>query len=173
MAFDAGWPCTFYEYQRMMKTLDLNFKDLKWCIVSHMHMDHAGLLGEFIQKGVECYCFENQFAYIESMERIIAKNREYKDYVPIERDRLKQISVQDFDKKLNTIGIKGKVIFTIGHSPDSITYVTEQKEALIGDLPPLDQVMEDDYKSLESWKAVREHGVKNVFPSHAQPFLLY
>ena len=43
----TGWPCTLYEYQRCMKEIGLRFTDIQIAVVSHFHMDHAGLVGEF------------------------------------------------------------------------------------------------------------------------------
>jgi glyoxylase-like metal-dependent hydrolase (beta-lactamase superfamily II) len=52
MAFDAGWPCTLYEYQRNMKQIGIRFKNIKWAIISHFHLDHAGLISEFIDSNL-------------------------------------------------------------------------------------------------------------------------
>jgi len=59
MAFDAGWPGTLYEYGRMMKTVGLQFENLSWAVISHMHMDHAGLLGDFLSAGIVCFVFDD------------------------------------------------------------------------------------------------------------------
>jgi hypothetical protein len=43
----------------------------------------------------------------------------------------------------------------------------QKKEALIGDLPPLGQVMPDDLASIGSWDAIRKSGAVKIFPGHA------
>ena len=73
---------------------------------------------------------------------------------------------------LSSIGIAGEVIRTPGHSDDSVSLVTDAREALIGDLYPLPQVMDDDEASLGSWAAIRALGARHIFPSHAEPFEL-
>jgi glyoxylase-like metal-dependent hydrolase (beta-lactamase superfamily II) len=50
LAIDAGWPGTLYEYARTLKTIGYSLNQLAWAIVTHFHMDHAGLISEFLTK---------------------------------------------------------------------------------------------------------------------------
>jgi len=171
LAIDAGWPCTLYEYQRALKTIGYSFKNIKWAIVTHFHMDHAGLIGEFINEGITCYSFENQTLNdIDEMEKIILKNKEYSAYQQINKSKLVMTSINDFNNKIRVLGIDGEAIITKGHSPDSITFITKEHEAVIGDLAPIDQIMENDKESLENWKSIKEKGVRMIYPSHANIF---
>ena len=171
LAIDAGWPCTLYEYQRTLKTIGYSFKNIKWAIVTHFHMDHAGLVGEFINEGITCYAFENQtFNDIDEMERTILKNKEYSTYQKIDRNRLKTMSINEFNNELKVLGIDGEVIITKGHSSDSITFITNDHEAIIGDLAPINQIMENDIVSIENWNEIKHRGMKRIYPSHAEIF---
>ena len=171
LAIDAGWPCTLYEYQRELKTIGFSFKNIKWAIVTHFHMDHAGLIGEFIKEGITCYAFENQtFIDMDEMERVILKNKEYSTYQKIDRSRLKKTSINDINNELKAFGINGEVIITKGHSPDSITFITNDNEAIIGDLAPINQIMENDIVSIENWNEIKHRGMKRIYPSHAMIF---
>lgn len=170
LAFDAGWPCSFYEYQKSMKTINLKYSNIEWAIVSHFHMDHAGLIGEFINSGIKCYVFENQKSRIEEMERIIKKNIEYKNYVHINTEKLIYSTIENFNTELRIFGIDGIVIKTDGHSADSVSFVTSNKEVLVGDLSPENLIMDNDAKSIESWKRIKEMNGRKIFPSHAPSF---
>jgi len=171
LAIDAGWPCTLYEYQRALKTIGYSFKNIKWAIVTHFHMDHAGLIGEFIKEGIYCYTFENQtFNDIDEMERVILKNKEYSAYQKIDRNGLKTTSISEFNNEFKTLGINGEVIITKGHSSDSITLITNDHEAIIGDLAPINQIMENDIVSIENWNEIKHRGMKITYPSHAEIF---
>ena len=171
LAIDAGWPCTLYEYQRALKTIGYSFMNIKWAIVTHFHMDHAGLVGEFINEGITCYAFENQtFNDIDEMERTILKNKEYSTYQKIDRNRLKTMSINEFNNELKVLGIDGEVIITKGHSSDSITFITNDHEAIIGDLAPINQIMENDIVSIENWNEIKHRGMKRIYPSHAEIF---
>lgn len=170
LAFDAGWPCSLFEYARSMKATGYRFEQVRWAMVSHFHLDHAGLVRDFQDAGIQCVLFENQGGGIESMERII--KRGYKDYEPIMSDRFFSLKTGDSRAFLASIGINGEVIQTPGHSDDSVSLVTDDHEALIGDLNPVSQIMEDDVKSHRSWARIRDLGGKHVYPSHAEPFEL-
>ncbi len=136
LAIDAGWPQTLHEYAREMKNIGCRLENIAWSIVTHFHMDHAGLVGEFIERGITCFVFENQPGAIDAMEKTIEKNTS--GYRRIRKDRLHLITVQDSKTVFAKLGIRGEVIVTDYHSPDSITFLSDEREAVIGDLPPAD-----------------------------------
>ena len=117
MAFDAGWPCTLYEYGRMMKTIGLRYESVAWAVVSHMHMDHAGLLSEFLNSGIECFVFDDQFETIDGMERIILKNKEYQSYKKIDKEKVNRISIESFNEVCKQIEVHGEAVKTVPRPP--------------------------------------------------------
>jgi endoribonuclease LACTB2 len=168
LAIDAGWPSTLREYQRCLKEIDLHFEDLAWAMVTHFHMDHAGLITDFIENGIECYIFDNQVNAIEDMEKTINKND--KAYQAINKDRLKIVKIEDSRKILKSLGIDGEVLITGSHSNDSVSFILDTHEAIIGDLIPREQIMEDDEETQRSWNRILEKGAKHIYPSHAGVF---
>ncbi len=170
LAIDAGWPCTLNEYQREMKKIGLNYRDIAWAFVTHFHMDHAGLITDLLTDGVQCVVFETQMQAIDPMEKTIRKN--YPSYRPIDQSKLIPWRISDSREALKKIGIAGEVLRTDGHSPDSISFLSDQKEVIIGDLYPIELVMPDDEKSNQSWELILEKGGEKIFPSHANAFSL-
>jgi glyoxylase-like metal-dependent hydrolase (beta-lactamase superfamily II) len=170
LAFDAGYPCSLHEYARGVKETGYRFDHIKWAMVSHFHLDHAGLIRDFQDTGIQCLLFENQGSCIEEMERII--KRGHPKYAPILKDGFLPLMTGDSREFLASIGICGEVIQTPGHSEDSVSLITDDHEVLIGDLYPVSQIMEDDVKSHKSWARIREMGGKYIYPSHAEPFEL-
>jgi ribonuclease/clavin/mitogillin len=170
LAVDAGWPNTLYEYARNMKAIGCKLEEVAWAVVTHFHMDHAGLISEFLARGVSCFIFENQVAAVDSMERTILKND--KTYKLIDKERLRPINTKDSRAALAEIGIKGEVVVTDYHSPDSISFISDDGEAIIGDLPPEGQRMPDDNEHIRIWELIRKMGAKTVYPSHAGVFTL-
>ncbi len=168
LAIDAGWPGTLYEYARSMKTIGCNLEQIRWAIVTHFHMDHAGLIGEFIQRGIRCFIFENQAMGIDAMEKTIEKN--HAAYQRIDKSRLEPISTSDSRMVLEGLGVRGQVKVTDYHSPDSITFVSDEGEAIIGDLPPPGHMMPGDKHFIENWEIVRALGANLIYPSHAGIF---
>lgn len=170
LAFDAGYPCSLYEYARGVKGTGYRFDQIKWAMVSHFHLDHAGLVRDFQDAGIQCLLFENQGGGIEEMESII--KRSYPKYEPILKDGFLPLKTTDSRAFLASIGINGEVVQTVGHSDDSVSLITDAHEVLIGDLYPISQIMDDDVKSLQSWARIRDMGGKHIHPSHAEPFEL-
>lgn len=170
LAIDAGWPCTLYEYARNMKTIGCRIESLKWVFVTHFHMDHAGLVGEFLERGITCYQFENQLETIDAMERTIRKN--YKDYVGIDKTKLVLCSSRESRELLEGLGFNGEAIITDYHSPDSISFLAGDGDAVVGDLPPESQGMPDDQPLHDCWDRLRARGAKRILPSHGAVFEL-
>ena len=165
LAFDAGWPCTLREYQRGMKAAGLRFSSVKWAFVSHFHMDHAGLVSDFLDSGIQCFVFENQHGYISAMEKTIL--RTYPNYKHIDESRLNSLTSADSRVFLKSIGIEGEVLVTAAHSPDSVSLVLDSGEAAAGDLWPPNQLDPADKESQAAWRLLREHNAKTVWLAHA------
>lgn len=172
LAVDAGWPCSLAEYRRGMKSVGFRFDNLKAAIVTHFHMDHAGLVGEFIGLGIRCYAFEGQAESIGLMERMILKNPDYAGYRRIDMSRLVGVGVGAFGRELESLGFGGQVLATPGHGPDNISYLSDEGVAAIGDLYLPDQIADDDPVSRASWDLLRSKGARRIIPSHAQVFEL-
>ncbi len=169
-AFDAGWPCSQHEYARAMKATGNRFEQIRWMMVSHFHLDHAGLVRDFQDAGIACLLFENQGAAIEAMERIIMPK--YPGYRIIDQARFMRMKTSESRAFLASIGILGEVIETPGHSDDSVSLVTDSHEVMIGDLYPVSQLMADDVASNHSWHDIQKLGGRHILPSHAMPFEL-
>lgn len=170
LAFDAGYPCSLHEYARGVKETGYRFDQIRWAMVSHFHLDHAGLIRDFQDAGIQCLLFENQGEGIEEMERIISPK--YSGYRSILRDSFFPLETCASRAFLASLGIRGEVVQTPGHSDDSVSLVIDDHEVLIGDLYPISQIMDDDVKSLQSWARIRDMGGRHIYPSHAEPFEL-
>jgi len=169
-AVDAGWPCTLFEYARCMKGIGLHLGEIRWAMVTHFHMDHAGLVSDFLDRGITVYKFETQGEGIDAMERTILKNAG--DYRRMAREKLVPATTGSSADLLRSLGVAGRVVVTDYHSPDSISLVTDQGEAIVGDLPPLAQMMPGDHRLMTNWDTLRAAGARTIFPSHAGTFPL-
>jgi glyoxylase-like metal-dependent hydrolase (beta-lactamase superfamily II) len=171
LSIDNGYPCTLYEYKRKVKEAGINFEDIIGAIVTHLHLDHAGLLGELCQVIPDCYLIGNQRQdEINEMERIILRDKNYAGYKKIDLEKIKFISIDEMNTYLEEKKFGGTIIATPSHSKDSVTYITDDGTAIIGDLTPLCNVMEDNKEENEDWNKLFDLNVKNVIPSHANEF---
>jgi glyoxylase-like metal-dependent hydrolase (beta-lactamase superfamily II) len=90
------------------------------------------------------------------------------------------VVIGDEGLSLDEYGIPGKVIYTPGHSPGSISVLLETGEAFVGDMamnkfplrfgPGLPIFAEDLQKVKESWKVLLDQGAKTVYPAHGESF---
>lgn len=162
IAFDVGWPGTYFEYARAMKQTGIKIGLIKYAMMSHFHPDHAGLASEMIKNGVTCVVFENQIDAIDEMEKMILKKQ--KNYIPIDRKKLLIMETKDTRDWFSHLGIQGEVICTPGHSTDSVSFISDDGYALIGDLYPEKIAMDSNSKA--SWHLLRSKKAKKIFPAH-------
>ena len=140
-----------------VKTIGCNLEKIGWAIVTHFHMDHAGLLGELIARGgVGCFVFENQHDVVDAMERTIEKN--VKGYRRIDQRQLVLVATADSRKMLGEIGVRGEVVITDYHSPDSVSFVLMRATLLSGIFRPWDRPCRTTIGSLRTGKDSGERG---------------
>jgi glyoxylase-like metal-dependent hydrolase (beta-lactamase superfamily II) len=104
-----------------MKTIGCKLEEVAWAIVTHFHMDHAGLISDFLDRGVTCFIFENQVGAVDSMEKTIVKND--KTYKLIDKGKLQPLNTKDSRPAREAIGIIGEVLVTDALSTDSIAFI--------------------------------------------------
>lgn len=171
LAFEAARPGSLPEYRRALKAAGGAFDRLRWAMVSHFHMDHAGLVGDFQALGIECLLLDVQAgADILGMEAVC--RRSVPSYRAIDVDRLVSLDCAASREWLKTRGIAAEVFATPGHSPDSVSLVTDAGDALVGDLAPQDQLMPGDLVARGDWERIRRAGARRVFCAHAGVFRL-
>ncbi|MEL7645507.1 MAG: MBL fold metallo-hydrolase, partial [Anaerolineaceae bacterium] len=170
LAFDAGWPGTYREYKDGLREQGWSVKDVRWLLVSHFHLDHAGLAGLMVENGVEFVVFPEQLGAIAEMESLI--ERKAMPYRTIDRAKIQLLEIGASRMWLERLGIQGEALRTTGHSPDSISLVLDSGEAFVGDLTPESMAAEDDLLSTASWALLRAMGARIVYPAHAQEFVL-
>jgi len=170
LAFDAGWPGTYRAYKDGLREQGWSVKDIRWLIVSHFHLDHAGLAGVLVENGVEFVIFPVQLGAIAEMESLIA--RKGMPYQAIDREKIRRVEIADSRAWLARIGILGEVLHTKGHGEHSVSLLLDSGEAFVGDLTPESMVAEHDALSKASWALLRGKGARLVYPAHAQEFVL-
>lgn len=86
----------------------------------------------------------------------------------------------DEPELLNSIGIDGKILYTPGHTRDSISVILSDGRAFVGDAAmnflrltgvgrhPI--YVEDINMVYASWKRLIEQGAKVIYPAHGRPF---
>jgi glyoxylase-like metal-dependent hydrolase (beta-lactamase superfamily II) len=169
LAIDVGWPGTLNDYGRQLRPTGKRIQDIDYLIVTHFHVDHAGLVQELKDQGVQFVLFDTQIKHIAPMETMIQKQMNYK---PINLEDNITITLPESREFLRRIGISGEVVHTPGHSEDSISVFLDSGDVFIGDLRPENQIMEDDFTAKTSWLKLKKLGVKRINPGHGYSFEL-
>jgi endoribonuclease LACTB2 len=161
---DCGWPGTFPQFAAELKRKDILPSEIKYILVTHFHMDHAGLVQEFKNQGAKLILLESQVGFPATLNDFMKGRRE--PYVEINEYGNLILKFGESRQFLASLGIAGEILSTPGHSDDSITLVLDEGIAFTGDLPPRILVSEEDQVTKESWDKIYQHKTTRIFPAH-------
>ncbi|HEX8545564.1 MAG TPA: MBL fold metallo-hydrolase [Cytophagaceae bacterium] len=167
LLIDSGFPNSLSGLGREMRKTGFRVSDIDFLIVTHFHIDHAGAIQEIKDQGVKYILLDVQKKYIEPMEKMAVGKWQY---TPLKLDDNVFLEAGDSREFLKSIGLKGVIVSTPGHSKDSISMVLDSGEAFTGDLYAQDLLGEIDLEQLQSWKTLKRLGVNNVFPGHGKTY---
>jgi glyoxylase-like metal-dependent hydrolase (beta-lactamase superfamily II) len=90
-----------------------------------------------------------------------------KPYHEISLDGNVDLSAEESRRFMLSIGVSGEIIYTPGHSEDSVTLILDEGIAFTGDLTHPMAVTEDSRSQVElGWAKIRTYGVKTIYPGH-------
>jgi len=163
---DLGYPGTMGTMMARFEQMDVPFKEIKYALATHYHIDHAGLAQELKMQGVGLLVLESQIAAIPLMKQF-TKPQDH--YVDISLDGNATISFTGSRPLLAQIGIPGEILSTPGHSDDSISLLLDDGSVFTGDLTPLEHAWGEAGEVVKaSWQLLKEKGVKHVYPAHGE-----
>jgi len=169
VAIDAGWPGYINKYKEALQTCNIKPESIKYLVVTHFHPDHAGLIENIKKFGTSFILFQHQVPYIRVMEHMY---RNDKSYLPLDMNSNVVLSIDESEMFFKENNIPALAVKTVGHSDDSISMVFKDGTAFIGDLYPLELIMEGDDKSRQSWHDLKLKGAKTIYPAHGTPYIL-
>jgi glyoxylase-like metal-dependent hydrolase (beta-lactamase superfamily II) len=160
LLFDAGWPGTMPEMKKSFAQHGLSVKDVDYVLISHYHIDHAGMAQDLKDKGAKLIVMENQ-TNLNIPERWIRDVV----YHPAREEGNIHLKFADSRAFLHKLGIEGEIIRTRGHGEDHVTLVLDAGIAFTGDLPPPNGT-EPGSEAEKDWERLRSLKAKRVFPAH-------
>lgn len=167
LLIDSGYPNSLNNLGREMRKTGFKVRDIDFLIVTHFHIDHAGAIQELKNQGVKYVLIDIQQKHIEPMEKMTLGKWQY---IPLKREDNVIIGVDDSREFLKSIGLSGRIVSTPGHSEDSISLVFDSGESFTGDLYAEFLLTEKDSEQIQSWKKLKELGIKEIFPSHGNSY---
>lgn len=196
LLIDTSLPTGFMHFTRELKTIKVDLSEIKYLLLTHSHDDHAGFAAELKDKAncriivhknsIEALkngCNKNVGRYLNKPASIFmslyswVKRRSW-GYSPVTLDDDDIIVADDDDDILRTLGIEGRIIYTPGHTDDSLSVILTNGDAFVGDacmnifgfLHYRPIVLYDSGLVFESWRRIIESGAKTIYPAHGKPF---
>jgi ribonuclease/clavin/mitogillin len=169
LLFDAGWPGTLPDFQHACKRAGVQLSQIPYCLVSHYHPDHAGLVQELKIAGMKLIVVDLQLHAIPALSGHVKPQDRYVEIDP--HDNV-VTTIADSRKFLSGLGIAGQMVYTPGHSDDSITLLLDDGSAFTGDLTHPALVAEDNEALNTSWDTLRALGASTIYPAHGTTWRL-
>jgi len=189
---DGGMPGEINKFSKGLKDIGINPSEIKAIVITHCHWDHIGCVKKIkdmtsakviVQRYEKNILMKGDPVMPPGVTRwgkifgAFVKQLSKKYIIePCEVD----IVLEEEDYSLEEFGIKGKIVFTPGHSPGSISVVLDSGNAFVGDMAmnglpltfgPNLPIFGEDLSSIKhSWRKLIEKGVKKIYPAHGKPF---
>jgi len=189
---DAGFPNKGKSFLKQLKDLSIEPEDISLILVTHAHYDHIGSINELkALTGCEIAVNVHEKDWLEQGLKSMPPGisiwgkvlvifmkifTPFLKFVPVSVD----LVLEDTEFSLESYGIHGKVIYTPGHSPGSMSLLLDTGDAFVGDLamnglptrigPGMPAFAEDVVALKESWRLILDKGAKQIYPGHGKPF---
>ena len=108
-----------------------------------------------------------QLAHVHFSDRIFARDR--LSFQPVDETAAAVISCAESRDFLLRMGIRGEILHTPSHSPDSVTLVLDDGDCFAGDLEPLSylEAYTENEALRQDWTLLLSRSPKRVFFAHA------
>ena len=160
---DTDWAGTLQAFYRKMKELDI--EKIDYLLITHYHPDHIGIAQDIIDMGTKLLLVDVQKDYIHSSDTILQKDKNIQ-FKPINTEPV-IISCDQSREFLNDLGIDGEIIYTPGHSEDSISLILDNGSVFVGDLYDLKSAITfNDEKINNSWNKILSHNISKIYYGH-------
>lgn len=161
---DLGWPGTMGTMRANLERMGVPFKEIRYGLATHYHMDHAGLAQDLKLAGVPLLVLDVQVAAIPLMKRH-AKPQDNLTDVTL-HDNV-NITLAESRALLGRIGIAGEILHTPGHSDDSVSLLLDDGPVFTGDLTRPGMAEDRDAPVVAaSWQLLKDRGATRVYPGH-------
>lgn len=166
---DTDWAGTLQLFYSKIK--ELNIKSIDYLLITHYHPDHMGIAQDIVENmNAKLLVVDVQQDYIHSSDKIFENDKNIRFKSIITKPII--ISCEQSRKFLNELGIDGEIIYTPGHSDDSISLILDKGIAFVGDLYDLNSAAAfNDEKITDSWERILSHNISKICYGHHEQML--
>jgi len=167
---DLGYPGTMGTMRARLHQMDIPFKEIRYALATHYHIDHAGLAQELKLAGVALLVMDVQVEAITLMKQY---TKPKDNYIDISLEGNVVISSAESRSLLARVGIPAEVLHTPGHSNDSVSLLLDDGSVFTGDLTPYELAWGEAAETVKaSWRLLKEKGARRIFPGHGPDRLI-
>ena len=165
---DTDYAGTLPAFYQAIKAAGIGLEEIRFVLATHFHPDHIGLVSGLMRQGVKLLLIDLQKDSVHYSDRIFERDRHLR-YDPIDEGAAAVISCAESRTFLQKLGIKGEIISTSSHSPDSVSLILDSGECFVGDLEPLEYLAayEENLPLRADWDRVLAFGPKRILYAHA------
>ena len=189
---DGGAPKQAKSFSKALENASIKPEEIKLIVLTHGHWDHIGSAKEIREiTGAKIAMHHREKHWLENSLKPMPPGATtwghifgsiIKVFLPLIRIPAAHVDVVlgDEEFSLADYGIRGKVVYTPGHSSGSVSVLLETGDAFVGDMamnkfplrlsPGLPIFAEDWEQLMRSWKRLLDQGAKTIYPSHGEPF---
>ena len=200
---DSGYDRDEQRFLRVLEGVGVEPGDIAYLLLTHHHDDHAGLVERLttLEPSIRVITHERSVPllkkghndldhggyWLNGRVRFLARIKKWVTpawdltFPPYHvRDQDIVIRAEVDETTLRGLGVDATIVATPGHTVDSISVVSADGEALVGDAAASFLgfagtrhcvVFVTDLEAYyASWKALIDRGVRRVLPSHGAPF---
>lgn len=168
---DADMAGTLPLMFRSLGEAGMRLQDIRYIFCTHYDPDHAGIAQEIRAHGVELVLLDVQVPHIHRQDAIFAKDPRT-PFTPITTEGAIVLTRGESRAWLASVGIRGEILHTPGHTDDSATLVVDGVGAFVGDLPRLQDAPAWNDPVIEtSWRVVLRLHPPCIYPGHGPSYL--
>lgn len=194
---DTGYEHSLTSVVKKLKKHCIDLSDIKYVFLTHAHDDHAGFLNELLDKNYELkviLCGEaistlkrgqNSFeggcstilAWIFCKCMAVVGKAEHR--FPCVEDRFDNRLIQVSDANIKELEelLQGEILFTPGHTKDSISLKKDNiifcGDAAMNGFPSMKRLIiwiENKEQFESSWDVLLAEDAEQIYPAHGKPF---
>jgi glyoxylase-like metal-dependent hydrolase (beta-lactamase superfamily II) len=197
LLIDTSYKGKYTVFLKEMEKLEIDISKIKYIFITHHHADHAGVSAKLIKEtGAKLIVNQNALVHLKEGKtgdimkpvgtviklihpflRILHRNTKFPPVLPKKDDII--VNGDDY-QVLRQIGVNGNILYTPGHSKDSISILLDNGNAFVGDLVMnnfnsgnikfMPFLVDNKDVVLEGWDKVIDNGAKIIYPAHGDYF---
>lgn len=194
---DTGYQHSLKSVEEKLKKLNISLMEIKYLFLTHAHDDHAGFLNELLIKNKELKVImsakamptlkrgQNPFngacsgfvALIFCRLMAIFGNADHRFPRIEDKHDNRLIIINDENKSELEDLLQGKILFTPGHTEDSISLKKDNiifcGDAAMNGFPSIKRLIiwiEDKEQFEQSWNVLIAEDAEMIYPAHGKPF---